>query len=130
MIKASRDLQQTDVLTVTQYHQEHLSAAIYKKKKQAGHYTGLYRGGFQLVITEEIRSEQGTETWQGLGHQNKRVTKVNRKSESTVRVNALPPRFLLIFTGKKETSSNTAGLGENKALILLAALSTAEDSDQ
>lgn len=41
----------------------------------------------------------------------------------------LLPCFPLIFTDKK-TSMNMASLGENKALILHTALSTAEDSDQ
>lgn len=39
------------------------------------------------------------------------------------------PCFPLIFTDKK-SSMNKASLGENKALILHTALSTAENSDQ
>lgn len=52
----------------------------------------------------------------------------NRKDEYTVKVNG----FSLVFLSfsQKKTSMNMASLGENKALILYIALSTAEDSDQ
>lgn len=58
----------------------------------------------------------------------KLVTKVNGKDENTVEVNGLS---LVFFSfSQKKTSMNMASLGENKALILHAGLSTAEDSDQ
>lgn len=56
---------------------------------------------------------------------NKAEPVTSRKDEYTVEVNVFLP-----FSPKKKPSMDMASIGENKALILYIALSTAEDSDQ
>lgn len=60
---------------------------------------------------------------------NKAEPVTSRKDEYTEEVNGFSLVFLP-FSPKKNPSMDMASLGENKALILYIALSTAEDSDQ